>query len=134
MVTGEEGFAGHSPEQVLIDSRYNDERVLLACKRVLDKTISPLRLEPQDTPNLVPIVFLLTRVKMSAWVPAGLFLFLFFGTVLLSLGPSFFEKVAPTGSVVHTWRVELGSACKVLGAFIAAIGGFIACRKLPLKG
>src|SRR5205814_2013683 len=34
-----DGFIGAWPEEVRVDSRYNEQRVILACKRVLDAVI-----------------------------------------------------------------------------------------------
>lgn len=47
--TDGDAFAGFSQKEIRIESRYNEERVLIACKRVFDSIFAPIRIELKET-------------------------------------------------------------------------------------
>lgn len=47
--TDGDAFAGFSQKEIRVESRYNEERVLIACKRVFDSIFAPIRIELKET-------------------------------------------------------------------------------------
>ena len=136
ITANDEGISGTSPETLLVDSRYDEQRVLLACKRVLDNTISPVVIGVDSPAEGRPEteLSLVTRIATPWATLALLFTFLASGTLFLSIGPDFIEKVTGKGEWLHESRSSVAVGCKVIGALIAAFGAYLGFRKLPLRG
>lgn len=116
-----DAFAGFSQKEIGITSRYNEERILIATKRVLDNILSTISIElvsakkdadqptrsevNTTTPSIAkssmssevdvvaPRPFLLTQVTVPRRV-VGIILFgLIFAPLLLSISPDFLQDV-----------------------------------------
>jgi hypothetical protein len=142
-----DGFIGAWPEEIRVDSRYNEQRVILARKRVLDAVISPLVFsvapdtaapDPgREAPRVVgPRALLLMRIYAPRWIVAAMFLCFIVGTIILSLGPDSYLKLFNTFSRLNRlvgWEGNFAAGGKLLGGFITAFGAYLGFRRLPLK-
>lgn len=115
---GSDAFAGFSQKEIAIHSRYNEERILIASKRVLDDVLSPISIElvqvktvtgdlnaqtthspspPKTTLEIqgvaAPRPFLLTQVSVPKRVVGVIILGLILAPLLLSLGPDILQDV-----------------------------------------
>ena len=147
-VTAEgDGFVGAWPQEIRIDSRYNEQRVILACKRVLDAVISPIVFtiasDPpspqteQNAPRVIgPRVLLLMRVYAPRWIVVSMFVCFITGTIILSLGPDSYLKLFNTYGRLSGfvgWDGVFAAGGKLLGGFITAFGAYLGFRRLPLR-
>ena len=99
------GAWGTDSEEIRVDSRYNEQRVILASKRVLDAVISPVVFSVakesaapdagHGLPRVIgPRALLLMRIYAPRWIVWSMFFCFIMGTVILSLGPdSYFVSV-----------------------------------------
>jgi hypothetical protein len=147
-VTAEgDGFVGAWPQEIMVDSRYNEQRVILACKRVLDAIISPIVFSiASDSPSLQnelkaprvigPRVLLLMRVYAPRWIVSTMFVCFILGTIILSLGPDSYLKLFNTYQRLSGfvgWEGVFAAGGKLLGGFITAFGAYLGFRRLPLR-
>jgi hypothetical protein len=127
-----DGFAGISPRSIHISSRYNEERVILASKRVLDNVQSPIEVVPEDPKAVAPRVFFLTRVTVPHWIPWVPVGVLGLAAVFLSIGPDLLESVGGQGSFLANCKSTLSLLSKGLGGLCTAIAAYLAFRKMPV--
>ncbi|MFW6153750.1 MAG: hypothetical protein ACOC95_00870 [Planctomycetota bacterium] len=126
-----EGFAGISPRVVRISSRYNEERVILATKRVLDNVQSPIQLAPEVN-EAAPRLLLLTRVAVPQWIPWVPVACLALAAIFLSLGPDLLETIGGQGSFWAKSKGSLSLLSKGIGGLFTAIAAYPAFKKIPL--
>jgi hypothetical protein len=116
-----DAFAGFSQKEIGVTSRYNEERILIATKRVLDNILSTISIElvsaKKDADQTIkrgadnttqssavssmsseveivsPRPFLLTQVTVPKRVVGLILLGLIFAPLLLSIGPDFLQDV-----------------------------------------
>jgi hypothetical protein len=144
-----DGFVLASPEDVFIDSRYNDQRVILASKRILDATVSPVvfSIAPgentADTEQMrvvAPRIQLLLRVQPPRRTIIAVFTCFLIGSLVLSLGPDAWDKIlnaistsSEVTKVLKGFPAELSMASKLIGSFVLAAGAYFGFRRLPLR-
>jgi len=86
-----EFFAGVSKDVIYSESRYNEERIVLVCRRVFESILSAVRIEEEvadkNKPSVVlsPEPFLLTRIKVPGYVLGLVILGVFFSTLFVGL-------------------------------------------------
>lgn len=111
-----DAFAGFSQKEIGVTSRYNEERILIATKRVLDNILSTISIElvsakkdagqtikrgadnttssmSSEVEVVSPRPFLLTQVTVPKRVVGLILLGLIFAPLLLSIGPDFLQDV-----------------------------------------
>lgn len=135
-----EAFAGVSKEIVSSESRYNQERIVLVCRRVFDSFLSPISIKLKDasTELTTPSPFILTRIRVPRFtigvVIAGVVLttfligldsdsIVFLGTLVFPGQSDFLEKNA----------TMLSTVSKTISPLPIALSTYLAFRKLPLK-
>lgn len=114
-----DAFAGFSETEILVLSRYNEERILIACKRVFDSIFAPITIElkeaktassegsPQlwqliaspetwqktDQPILAPRPFLLTQITAPWGLIAFTLFMLAFASFFLFMSPDYVQQI-----------------------------------------
>lgn len=149
-------FGGLSQESIPILSRYNEETIQIACKRVLDSVFAPISIElknnEQETDGdatanatiLAPQPYLVTEINVPYSVIFWLLFFTFFASIFLTVSPDIFEQLGKMQSLKQNYanlsailidnRVALTGFFKVLGAFCTITAAYLAFRKLPVGG
>jgi hypothetical protein len=113
-----DGFAGVLPSDVKVDSRYNEQRIVIACKRVLDNVIAPILIKLRNSPVnphpeasatdlsnsahhqlahsnafMMSEPFLLAQISVSRIAIFWIILGLVVGALLLSIGPDYARAI-----------------------------------------
>ncbi len=144
-----DGLVLASPEEVFVDSRYNEQRVVLASKRILDATVSPVVFsvvpdevaERAECPKVIaPRIQLLLKVRPRWGTVCGVFLCFLIGPIVLSLGPDAWGRIIDVlpalpevTTALKAFVTEFSMASKLLGGFIIAVGAYLGFRRLPLR-
>jgi hypothetical protein len=128
-----------TPARIQITSRYNEERMLLGCKRVLDRSLNPILIAAQDQANpvqpvLIPQGYILTQIEVPRTTILMILLLMMSASILLPTGP---DTVKALGDFVNDRRLTthagaIAGLCKALGAVIGLMVGFIAFRRIPV--
>ena len=136
---GADAFASMSKNEVCSESRYDEDRTVLVCKRVFDNVLSFVSIEePGDVGARSPHLTLLTKVRVPTWVIAGVVLLVGTGTFLLALDAEFFAFVAtfldgPWRSYLNEYGKVLATLTKLAGAVAIAVSTYLAFKRLPIK-
>lgn len=139
LTAGEDSFAGLSQDIVHSNSRYNQERIILICKRVFDSVLSSVSIKQQDSKDIqAPQAFLLTRMKVPRRIVGVVVGGVVFSALLLSFDPISIERLGlhllpKYADFIKQNAGFLSGFCKVLAVALAGISGFLAFRRLPLK-
>jgi hypothetical protein len=152
-----DGFAGVLPSEIRIDSRYNEQRIIIACKRVLDNIIAPILINEHekaeskgDAPvppvptqaTLVAEPFLMAQISVARFAVFWIIIGLVFGGLFLSIGPDYakavggwawVQRISPTfaGFLVNR-PADAASLSKILAGIVTLVTGFLGLRKVPL--
>lgn len=137
-------FEGIAPEKILVQSRYDEEKILVACRRVLDSTVGALSVVPEDPKMELrsPLPVLITTVTVPKGALAIVVGGLVFAPLLLSLGPDFFKhlgdaSLAPVSPRLGVWlkcnAADLSVISKAAAAAITVGAGWFGLRRLPLR-
>lgn len=137
---GSEAFVGASKTVIHSESRYNEERIVLVCKRVFDSFMATVSIEQQQEPAtiLAPKPFFLTRIKVPRFVIGIVILGVVVSTLLLGLD-------ADSVKLAGTWLIPnhakffednskvLSTLMKAVAPLPIGLSTYLAFRKLPLK-
>lgn len=137
---GTESFAGVSKDVFYSESRYNEERIVLICKRVFDSILSTVSIEQQNEPNDIqsPKPFLLTRIKVPRFIIGLVILGVVLSTLLVGLDADSIELIGSwILSSQATYFQQNAKVFAALGKLISPIpigvSAYYAFRRLPLK-
>ena len=134
-----ESLAGVSKSIIHSDSRYNEERIILVCKRVPDPIVSSISIEQQNDNSIQsPKPFLLTQISVPRGIIGVVVVSFFISTLLVSLGPDSIERLG-----AWIWPAQapfikeisgfFSGFAKLLAAALVGVSGYLAFRRLPLK-
>jgi hypothetical protein len=142
-----DAFAGISQKEVEVLSRYNEERIQIACKRVFDSTLAPITLEHKrndKTPEevLAPHPYLLAQVRVPTRTVGWILFGLVVAPILLTLGPDFLKHIGdgqvlqsiakPFGNWVSRNAGDLSVLAKTMAAIVTLSAGYLGFRRLPM--
>lgn len=152
-------FAGFSQTEIPILSRYNEELIQIACKRVFDSVFAPISIQlkkkddKKDTDStekttnkeiLAPQPYLVTKISVPAWVKIRLIAYTVLASVLLSFSPDVFKYLGETSYLKqnYTFFSEtlinnagwITAFFKTAGALFTLAAAYLAFRKLPVGG
>ena len=137
---GAEAFAGASKSQIHSDSRYNEERIILICKRVFDSFLSPVSIEQKEGPDTVqaPKPFLLVTVQVPRFIVFGVVLGVILSTIMVALDA---DSIKFLGAMLFPTHVEsfernaktISVLVKAISPIPISISAYLTFRKLPLK-
>ena len=124
-----------TPKEIRVSSSYNEDCILIACKRVLVSTLAPIDFKKKMDAGEgeKPEVSFLTHVEVPRYI---LLLFILLGgagTALLSVGPDFITAFCD----LMTWNIkpldaaQFAVVSKGAGAFLIILAGYVTFRKLP---
>ena len=145
--TAGEAFSGVSQDEIPLLSRYNEEQVELACKRVLDSVLAPIRIylgAPTPAPDgvLAAHPFLLARIVVPKMVIATILAGLIAAPVLLTVGPDLVDSIGSSrflqtrmkdfGDWLVANKLNVSLLAKAAAAGVTLIAGFLGLRRLPL--
>jgi hypothetical protein len=137
---GTEAFAGLSKNIIYSESRYNEERIVLVCKRVFDSFLSPVSIEQQNEPSNIqsPKPFLLTRIKVPkrivSWIIGGVMLSTFLVGFDADMVNLFGGWIFPNSTkFIMVNAKTLSAIAKFLATIPIGLSAFYAFRRLPLK-
>lgn len=132
-------FAGMSKNKILSESRYNEDRTVLVCKRVFDTVLAIVSIEEANTESVrSPRLTLLTRVQVPrliiGFVVGGVAL----AALLLAMETEVIKFVATLmPSSIEEWLTPnsktIAAIAKLFAPVPVAISAYIAFRKLPIK-
>jgi hypothetical protein len=141
-------FAGAAEREIALTSSYNEERIELACARVLDSILAPISfdLAPSvgsggNSSVVAPAPYILAQVKVPRSVVLIILAGLVLAPLLLSLSPDFLRDVGSSPTLAKVpWLASLlvGKAtrvsefCKLAAAIITLVVGYLGLRRLPL--
>jgi hypothetical protein len=139
-------FAGISQREIPILSRYNEECIQLACKRVFDSVFAPLVIEHKRKPEtpeeiIAPHPYLLTQIRVPKHIVAVILMGLVTAPILLSLNPDFIKYIgdgpmqtlSPSfGGWISRNSGHLSLMAKVGAAVITFVAGYLGFRRLPI--
>jgi hypothetical protein len=147
--TDGDAFAGFSEKEILVLSRYNEERIQIATKRIYDSVFAPISINlkesEQATPDLnilAPSPYLLTRITVSKKLLFFILLFLFIASVCLALSADMIKAIGYSWIVpnnnpaISIWidnnASNIAAFLKPIGAFFAVWVGWLGFRRLPI--
>ena len=137
--TGTESFAGVSKNIINSESRYNEERIVLVCKRVFDSFMSPVSIEQQNETDIqAPKPFLLTRIKVPKRIVSFVIIGVMLSTVLVGLDVDMVNLIGGWIFPEHSKLIidnakTLSAIAKFLAPIPVGLSAFYAFRRLPLK-
>jgi hypothetical protein len=137
--TGTESFAGVSKSIINSESRYNEERIVLVCKRVFDSFMSPVSIEQQNETDIqAPKPFLLTRIKVPKRIVSFVIIGVMLSTVLVGLDVDMVNLIGGWIFPEHSKLIidnakTLSAIAKFLAPIPVGLSAFYAFRRLPLK-
>jgi hypothetical protein len=133
-------FAGASKDVLLSDSRYNEERIVIVCKRVFDSVFSTVSIEQQAEPADVqaPKPFLLTWIKVPKSIVCVVISGVVLTTLLLGCDAELIKQLGAWLSPSHVQFFEekakiLSILAKASAAIPVGISAYFAFRRLPLR-
>jgi len=137
---GKESFAGVSKETIYFESRYNQERIVLVCKRVFDSVMSTIAIDQENEPSSVqsPKPFLLTRIEVPKYIVGIVVLGVVLATLLLGFDSELIKLVGSWILPAHKEFITenakvLSAVAKSSAAIPIAVSAYLAFRRLPLK-
>lgn len=134
-----DSFVGLSKEIVHSNSRYNEERIILVCRRVFDSVLSAVSIKQKNEPEGIqsPKPFLLTKIKVPRRIVGVVVGGVVFSALLLSFDPNSIERLGqllPTHADFLKQNAGfLSGLCKAFAVALVGISGYLAFRRLPLK-
>jgi hypothetical protein len=139
ITAGGDTFSGLSKSQVLSESRYNEDRTVLVCKRVFDSALSIVSIEePGDAEVRSPRITLLTQVKVPAWIVVVLVAGVVLSAALVAFDADTLKFIAtwlpdPWGKRVDGNAKALAGIGKTISPLPIGISAFLAFKRLPIK-
>jgi hypothetical protein len=142
--TGGDAFSGISQDEIPILSRYNEEQVELACKRVFDSVLAPITIshDPARHDVLAAHSFLLARVVVPKIVVLTILTGLVVAPILLTIGPDLVDAIGSSRFLqasaknLGDWLVDnkgsVSLLAKALAAGVTLVAGYLGLRRLPL--
>ena len=135
---GAEVFEGVSKFKLFSDNRYNQEKIIFVCKRVLDSFLSRVSIEQQSEVDVQsPNPFLLITIDVPRHITLLVVLGVVFTAILVALDS---ELIKYLGSMFPDHAEYVNENAKTLSALAKAISplpvgvsAYLAFRKLPLK-
>ena len=139
MVTGGDTFSGMSKSKIQSESRYNEDRTLLVCKRVFDTVLATVSIEESGIEEIrSPRLTLLTRVRVPRFVigsvvgGVALSAFLFaIDTDVIRFLASFFPSASRDWMCINAKSIV--AIAKLISPAPVAVSAYVAFRKLPIK-
>jgi len=136
---GGDAFSGISKETIGSESRYDEDRTVLVCKRVFDSALSVVSIEETgDKTARSPRLTLLTKVRVPTWVMLLVIGGVAISTLLLALDEQVLRFIALL--LDDAWRSALDRNVKAIAAigkllapFPIAVSAYLAFKRLPIK-
>jgi hypothetical protein len=143
-------FSSVSHKKIHISSRYNEERLLFACKRVFDSVLAAISLEPlfEDEGNpgreevvLAPRPYLLVAVRVPKSVVFWILLGLATAPLFLTAGPDLLRDTGKqltelgyevVGYFFETHALLLAGLSKAFAITLTLVAGYLGFRRLPV--
>jgi hypothetical protein len=137
LVYDQKAFTSVSDDQLAIESRYDDVRIILSCARLADPTYTSLSIKQKTVIAEKPIWAAEPKFLMLIG-PPPFFLFvtlaLFsFGLLCLNLGASDHLPISDTWMKSHPWISILIQHPKPIGTLAVILASWNYLRKFPLK-
>jgi hypothetical protein len=152
-----DAFSGMSHKAIAVTSRYNEERLLFACKRVFDSTLASIYLDPAfeeakkkdggvaaaTIPELVlaPRPFLLVRVTVPVATMGWILFGLVTAPILLTAGSDFYRDLGQyllthghpvLGDILSRYPAHWAAYSKAAAAAVTLGAGYLGLRRLPV--
>lgn len=137
---GQDAFAGVSKSEISSESRYNQERIILVCKRVLDSFLSQVSIEQKSKPDSgqAPKPFLLISIQVQKWIVSVVVIGVFLSTLLVAMDV---DSIKFLGTIIfpnNTQFIEnnakvLSTIAKAIASITISVSAFFAFRRLPIK-
>lgn len=132
-------FAGISKDKIHSESRYNEDRTVLVCKRVFDTVLAIVTIEEKENENnRSPRLRLLTRVRVPRLIVSTVVTGVAVSALLLAMDSevvTFLSTFMPPS--MEKWfcanAKAIASVAKLLASVPVAISAYVAFRKLPIK-
>ncbi len=133
-----------TPNEIEVKNRYNEERILIGCKRLIERALIPLCIRNAEEVTdavqgprplqIVPLKILIQVVAPAAIV-WSIVVLLMVAALSLSMGPdsikgasNLLKLAKPPDETVALWA----GICKAIGAIATLAAGYLAFRKLPV--
>lgn len=132
-------FAGMSKNKIMSESRYNEDRTVLICKRVFDTVLAIVSIEEVNSETVrSPRLTLLTRVQVPRLVISGIVAGVAFSALLLALDMEvvkFIATLLPSRleTVLDSNAKAIAATMKFMAPVPIAVSTYFAFRKLPIK-
>jgi len=139
ITAGGEAFSGLSKDTVFSESRYNEDRTVLVCRRVFDAALAVVSIHEPDEPGVrTPRATLLVEVKVPRWIVGAVVSGVVISTLLLAMDAEtirFLSMFLP-----QSWASTLGcnsrtvaTIAKGLSPVPVGISAYLAFRRLPIR-
>jgi hypothetical protein len=139
IAAGGDAFSGMSKNRIHSESRYNEDRTLLVCKRVFDAALATVSIAEADTDGIrSPRLTLLTRVRVPRFiigtvvsgVALSAFLFAVDAEVI-----KFLVTLFPSGAsdLVGVHAKSIATIAKLASPAPVAVSAYLAFKRLPIK-
>jgi hypothetical protein len=143
--TGGDSLAAVEPQQLLFESRYDQNRVVIASRRVLDAVMTTLSITCQsidgDQALFSPSLAFIIRVRPSRWITLLAPLAAASAALLLSVSPDFVAGIgdlmrsqttyAGAGSLLVAAKAEIAVTAKALAVVLSVCAAWLVFRKAP---
>jgi hypothetical protein len=139
VATGTDTFSGMSKNKIRSESRYNEDRTVLVCKRVFDTVLAFVSIEEaNDTSVRSPRLTLLTKVRVPGLVTSTVVLGVVFGALLLGIDADVVKFLAaffpePPQGFLDSNAKPIAAIAKLLSALPVGIAAYVAFKRLPIK-
>ncbi len=136
---GGDTFSGMSKSKIYSESRYNEDRTLLVCKRVFDTVLATVSVEEVGNIDVrSPRLTLLTRVKVPRLVISAVVGGVALSALLLALDAEVVKFLSTfCWDSVQSWldtnAKSIAAVFKLLSPIPVAFSAYLAFRKLPIK-
>ncbi len=136
---GSDTFSGMSKEKIISESRYNEDRTVLVCKRVFDAALAAVSIEEKDVDVVrSPRLTLLTRVRVPRLVISSVVGGVAVGALLLAFDADVVRFIASIGPKPFSAWLDgnakpIAAIAKLLSPLPLAISAYVAFRRLPVK-
>lgn len=139
ITAGGEAFSGLSKDLIDSESRYNEDRTILICKRVFDTALSTVSIQEPDVQDFRSArATLLTRIKVPRWIVGSVVSGVAISALLLALDADTIKFLSTF--LTEPWAIRVGrnakriaTIAKAISPFPVAASAFLAFKRLPFK-
>jgi hypothetical protein len=140
IVAGGEVFSGLSKNIIYSESRYNEDRTILVCKRVFDTAISTVAIREDPDPKEIrtPQTVFVIRVRVPRWVVAVVVGGVALTALLLALDPDTVRFLAGVLTAERKKAIEdnaraIAGIARIFSPLPVAVSAYVAFKRLPIK-